>query len=72
MKKLTVLLLFTLSLLAIDWSERSTKELLAALQSAKGSNAEVILHELKKREPLMSPAERKAYEEVLKKRKHGG
>ncbi|WP_456451108.1 hypothetical protein [Hydrogenimonas sp.] len=67
MKKALFLSLFVLSLLAIDWSDRSTKELLAALQNAKGSNVEVILHELKKREPLMSPMEKKAYEEALKK-----
>jgi len=70
MKKIAVMLLFALSLLAIDWSDRSTKELIAALQNAKGSNAAVILHELKKREPLMSPAEKKAYEEALRKRGH--
>ena len=71
MKKLATIILFTLSLLAIDWSDRSTRELLAALQGAKGSNAAVILHELKKRVPLMTPAEKRAYEEALKKRKHG-
>jgi len=70
MKKVAVALLLVLSLFAIDWSERSTQELIAALKSAKGSNVAVILHELKKREPLMSPSEKKAYEEALEKREH--
>ena len=67
MKKLATIILFSLSLLAIDWSDRSTQELLAALQSAKGAQVAVILHELKKREPLMNEKEKKAYAKAVEK-----
>jgi hypothetical protein len=55
---------------AIDYSDRSTQELLAALK-AGSDNLPVILHELKKREVTMSPQEKKRYEEILQKLKHG-
>ncbi|BDY13619.1 hypothetical protein [Hydrogenimonas cancrithermarum] len=63
------LLAFSLAF-AIDYSDRSTQELLAALKTG-GDNLPVILHELKKREVTMSPQEKKRYEEILKKLKHG-
>jgi hypothetical protein len=71
MKKFVILTLFAFSLFAIDWSERSTKELIAALASAKGAQAAVILHELKKREPLMNAKEKQAYIKALKKSENG-
>ncbi len=55
----------TISLWAIDYSERSTQELIASLHPG-GKNIPVILHELKKREASMTPKERRAYEKRLK------
>ena len=69
MKILYTALLFATLLFAIDWSERSTQELIAALQSADSANVPVILHELKKREPAMTPEEKKAYEKAREKPK---
>ncbi len=56
---------------AIDWSERSTQELIAALQNADSANIPVILHELKKREAVMTPEEKKAYEKAREKIENG-
>ncbi|WP_300366205.1 hypothetical protein [Hydrogenimonas sp.] len=70
MKKVVLITLFVLSLFAIDWSERSTQELIAALRSADSANIPVILHELKKREPVMTPEEKKAYREAKEKLEH--
>ncbi len=72
MKTLAAILLLTLSLFAIDWSERSTQELLAAIQEAKGADAAVILHELKKRLPAMTKVEKKAYEKARKRIEQDG
>jgi len=69
MKKLLLFFLFTLLLLAIDWSDRSTQELIAALGYEKSENIPVILHELKKREMTMTPEEKKAYREKLEQLK---
>ena len=69
MRKLLFLLLFALVLHAIDWSDRSTQELIAALGYEKSENIPVILHELKKREVTMTPAEKKAYREKLQQLK---
>lgn len=72
MKKFLFGLLTLLPLLAIDYSDRSTQELIAALTRAKGANVQVILHELEKRELTMSPKEREAYEKARKKLEHAG
>jgi len=71
MKKALILFLFlfALSLYAIDWSDRSTQELIAALGYEKSENIPVILHELKKREMTMTPKEKKAYLEKLEQLK---
>ena len=69
MKKLFLFFLFTLLLHAIDWSDRSTQELIAALGYEKSENIPVILHELKKREMTMTPEEKKAYREKLEQLK---
>jgi len=55
---------------SIDYSDRSTQELIASLAYEKSTNIPIILHELKKRELTMSPQEREKYEEVLKKLKN--
>jgi hypothetical protein len=69
MKKALILFLFALSLYAIDWSDRSTQELIAALGYEKSENIPVILNELKKREMTMTPKEKKAYLEKLEQLK---
>ena len=74
MKRTAVALLTGWSLLfAIDWSDRSTQELLAALKRAEGGRAEAILHELKKRTRMMTPQERRIYERFRRqiKESHG-
>ncbi|GEM_PF-1312993 len=55
----------TMLLWAIDYSERSTQELIASLHPG-GKNIPVILHELKKRVPTMTQKEKIAYEKKLK------
>ena len=72
MKKFLVLLLTLLPLFAIDYADRSTQELIAALARAKGANVQVILHELEKRVLTMTPKEREAYEKARKKLEHAG
>ncbi len=71
MKKVVLLAISILSLGAIDDSDRSTQELIAALKNAKGAKVEVILHELKQREAVMNDKEKKAYEEALQRLKSG-
>ena len=71
MKQVVALFLAVGLLFAIDWSERSTQELIAALGYEKSENIPVILHELKKREVTMTPEEKRAYHEKLDKLKHG-
>ncbi|MCF6200783.1 MAG: hypothetical protein L3J42_01440 [Hydrogenimonas sp.] len=70
MKKLFLALsAFTLLSWAIDYSERSTQELIASLHPG-GKNIALILYELKKREASMTPEEKRAYKEKLKELKN--
>jgi len=66
---LTALLLISTLLSAIDYTERSTQELIASLHPG-GKNIEVILHELKKREPAMTPKEKLLYRKKLDELAH--
>ena len=70
MKIFLLIPLLAAALYAIDYSDRSTQELIAALANANARNVEVILHELKKREITMTPKEREAYRQALEKRNH--
>ncbi|WP_353663192.1 hypothetical protein [Hydrogenimonas sp. SS33] len=72
MKTFLLIPLLAATLWAIDYSDRSTQELIAALAHAKAQNAAVILRELKKREITMTPKEREAYMKALKKLQHAG
>ncbi|WP_201353759.1 hypothetical protein [Hydrogenimonas urashimensis] len=72
MKKFVLILALVIFAFAIDWSERSTQELIAALKYEKSGNIPVILHELKKREVTMTPEEKRAYEEAKKKIEDAG
>ncbi|SFP07558.1 DUF1104 domain-containing protein [Hydrogenimonas thermophila] len=65
---ISILLVFTI-VWSIDYSDRSTQELIASLAYEKSTNIPIILHELKKRELTMSPKEKKEYKKVLKKLK---
>ncbi len=64
-RAILVTLGLTIFLWAIDYSERSTQELIASLHPG-GKNIPVILHELKKRVPTMTNEEKIAYEKKLK------
>ena len=72
MKKLLSILIFTMSLLATDYSAMSTQELLAIMNYTFKKNEELkILKELKSRLSEMSPKEKKIYKKnllILKKR----
>ncbi len=65
------LALFTLALLlwGIDYSQRSTQELIASLHPG-GKNIEIILKELKKRELTMTPKEKRLYYMKIEEIKH--
>jgi len=70
MRLLLFLLLVCTIVWSIDYSDRSTQELIASLAYEKSTNIPIILHELKKRELTMSEQERKKYKEILKKIKN--
>lgn len=65
LRVLSALLLSSALLWAIDYAERSTQELIVSLHPG-GKNIAVILHELKKREPAMTPKEKRLYRKKLK------
>ena len=77
MRRAALLCLAALWAFAIDYGDRSTQELLAALRSVRKSapsspNLPVILHELKKRTVTMTPKERKIYRKLLEELSHAG
>ncbi len=64
LRVLSALLVSSALLWAIDYTDRSTQELIASLHPG-GKNIAVILHELKKREPAMTPKEKSLYMKKL-------
>ncbi len=60
MRTLTALFILAVSVWGIDYSQRSTQELIASLHPG-GKNIDIIIRELKKREATMSPAEKRVY-----------
>lgn len=65
LRVLSVPLLASVLLWAIDYAERSTEELIASLHPG-GKNIALILRELKKREPAMTPKEKRLYRKKVK------
>ncbi|HIP14314.1 MAG TPA: DUF1104 domain-containing protein [Sulfurimonas autotrophica] len=71
MRFIISILLISTMVWSIDYSDRSTQELIASLAYEKSTNIPIILHELKKRELTMPPQEKREYKKVLKKLKNG-
>jgi len=71
MRFIISILLISTIVWSIDYSDRSTQELIASLAYEKSTNIPIILHELKKRELTMPPQEKREYKKVLKKLKNG-
>ncbi|HIP59282.1 MAG TPA: DUF1104 domain-containing protein [Campylobacterales bacterium] len=71
MRFIISILLISAIVWSIDYSDRSTQELIASLAYEKSTNIPIILHELKKRELTMPPQEKREYKKVLKKLKNG-
>ncbi len=69
LRVLSALLLSSALLSAIDYTERSTQELIASLHPG-GKNIAVIMHELKKREPAMTPKEKRLYRKKVDELAH--
>ena len=69
LRVLSALLLSSALLSAIDYTERSTQELIASLHPG-GKNIAVIMHELTKREPAMTPKEKRLYRKKVDELAH--